>query len=114
MNGSDAVIDEDAFVVVEPARVGSPAIDMPGQFEHVVGAAAFRSGEVAFQLSGEQARLRQPSFSVTGTASHIGAPGRDRVEEEVGYVMEAGITRDLIAARRTDNLRDVRIDVQTA
>src|SRR5439155_21367270 len=69
---ADAVIDEGALIIIEITRVAGPAVEMPGELHHVVGAAAFGGRHAALQLRCQLPGLREPSFAVAGSAGDVG------------------------------------------
>ncbi len=85
---------------------------MPGQLQHIVGAAALGGGDAALELRGQPAGLGKPAFAVAGTAGDVTAGAGHLVPEEIGDVMEAHVARNLPALGGADDLGDVRVHVQ--
>ena len=108
------MVEEQALVVVEVRGIGTPSVQVPRELQHVVGAAAFGGIGAHLQFRREPPRRGEPGFGVARPAGHVGARGAHFVEEVVGDVVEARVARNLVAARRRDRLRHMRVDMEPA
>src|SRR5262249_1312141 len=90
---ADAVVQQQALVIVEILCARSPAVEMPRTFEHVVGAAALGGVRAGFPFRRELPRRRQPSFRIAGTSRDVGSRAAHLVKEVGGDVVEPRVAR---------------------
>ena len=84
---------------------------MPRQLHHVVGAAALR--RVGTEFGRELAGVGVPRLAVAGAAGAVRALADHFVPEIFGDIAVSPVAGEFVIPRCSDDLRDVRVDVQT-